>query len=325
MKKKLLWTGVIIITLVIGVLGFVLFYDDGSLSGFVSAESEAEFKTVYEEAMQHLPVPVETRTIVTSFGEVRLYKFQEPAAMDETPLLLLPGKSASTPMWEANLADLIRERPVYTIDLLGEPGLSVEQVRIEDNEDQAIWLREVIAALDEPRLHLLGLSFGGWSAVNVMLQEDVPQVASLILVDPVHVFGPIPLKMVLVSIPASLPIVPQSIRERMLSYIAGGAVIDEDDPTARLIETGMRAFKSKLPMPTEFKKEDLTALSLPVLAIIAGSSTIHHPEQAEAAAREGLTHPSSEVLVIEEASHAINGEYPAELAAAIDAFILAIE
>ena len=325
-KKKIVWIGLIVVLLGIGALSFVMFYDDGSLSGFVSAEGEAEYREVYQEAMQQLPAPSDARVIETSFGRVQVYRFEsEEFAEAGTPLLLLPGKSASTPMWEANLSDLILKRPVYTIDLLGEPGLSVEKVRIEDNGDQAVWLSEVIEALDEPELHVLGLSFGGWSTVNLVLQEEVPQVASLILVDPVYVFDAIPLKMVLASIPASLPIVPKSIRERMLSYISGGAEVNDEEPVAKLIETGMRTFKSKLPMPAEFKPENLKQLQLPVLAILAGNSTMHHSADAEAAARQGLTHPASEVMVIEDASHAINGEYPDELADAIDRFLTSLE
>ncbi len=34
--------------------------------------------------------------------------------------------TASTPMWRANLASLITRRSVYTLDLLGEAGMSVQ-------------------------------------------------------------------------------------------------------------------------------------------------------------------------------------------------------
>lgn len=319
LKKKRWWLFIFII--LVGAAGFALFYDDGSLSSFLDQEGKAEFIEAYNEAMSHLPEPVEERQISTTFGDVKVYKFEGESMTDRTPLLLLPGKSASTPMWESNLDSLIEDRPVYTIDLLGEPGMSVETARIENVQDQAVWLKELIIALDEPEIHLLGLSFGGWSAVNLLVQEEVPQIESLILVDPVYVFDAIPLKMVLLSIPASVPIIPKSIRDRMLSYISGEAEIDENEPTAKLIETGMRTFKSKLPMPQQIKESQLNGINVPVLAIIAGQSTMHHPEKAAAVAEESLSHENSEVVVFEEASHAINGEYPEELADAIRQFI----
>jgi len=54
------------------------------------------------------------RQISTTFGEVKVYKFEGESKTNLAPLLLLPGKSASTPMWEAYLDDLIKDRPVYT-------------------------------------------------------------------------------------------------------------------------------------------------------------------------------------------------------------------
>lgn len=319
MKKKRWW--LLIFIVLVGAAGFTLFYDDGSVSSFVNEEGKAEYIEVYIEAMSYLPEPAEERQISTTFGEVKVYKFEGESVTGRTPLLLLPGKSASTPMWESNLDDLIKDRPVYTIDLIGEPGMSVETARIENVQDQAVWLKELIIALDEPQIHVLGLSFGGWSAVNLAVQEEVPQIASLILVDPVFVFDTIPLKMVLLSIPASVPIIPKSIRDQMLSHISGGAEIDEDEPTAKLIETGMRTFKSKLPMPQQIKEDQLEKINIPVLAIIAGESTMHNPENATAVAERALSHENSKVVVFEEASHAINGEYPEELADAIREFI----
>jgi len=323
MKKKRWW--LLIFIVLVGAAGFTLFYDDGSVSSFVNPEGKAEFIEVYNEAMSHLPVPAEERQISTSFGEVKVYKFEGDSRTDLAPLLLLPGKAASTPMWVANLEDLIKDRPVYTIDLIGEPGLSVETARIENVQDQAVWLKELITALDEPQIHVLGLSFGGWSAVNLVVHEEIPQIASLILVDPVYVFDTIPLKMVLLSIPASVPIVPKSIRDRMLSYISGEAEIDEDEPTAKLIETGMRTYKSKLPMPQKIKEEQLKEINIPVLAIIAGKSTMHDPKKAAAVAEESLTHENSKVAVFDDASHAINGEYPEELADVLRQFLKSME
>ncbi|GIP19415.1 alpha/beta hydrolase [Paenibacillus montaniterrae] len=319
LKKKRWWLFIFII--LVGAAGVALFYDDGSVSSFVDQQGKAEYIEAYNEAMSHLPELVEERQISTTFGEVKVYKFEGESMTDRAPLLLLPGKSASTPMWEPNLDSWLKDRPVYTIDLLGEPGMSVETARIENVQDQAVWLKELIIALDEPKIHLLGLSFGGWSAVNLVVHEEIPQIASLILVDPVYVFDAIPLKMVLLSIPASVPIIPKSIRDRMLSYISGEAEIDENEPTAKLIETGMRTFKSKLPMPQQIKESQLNGINIPVLAIIAGKSTMHHPEKAAAVAEESLSHENSEVVVFEEASHAINGEYPEELADAIQQFI----
>lgn len=59
------------------------------------------------------------------------------------------------------------------------------------------------------------------------------RIATASLLDPVFVFAKISIKMILASIPASIPIVP------------------------KLIESGMRNYKLKTPAPDLFRKEDL--------------------------------------------------------------------
>ncbi len=290
------------------------------MSSFVSNEGKEEYVNSYQEAMSHLPQPVESKMLSTDFGEVQLYKFQEQDTPDITPMLLLPGKGSASPMWEANLDDFLKHRPIYTIDLIGEPGLSIETKRIETSTDQALWLKQVLEQLPEEDINLLGLSFGGWSAANLAIKYP-EKVQSLILVEPVYVFGPIPLKMILASIPASIPIVPKPIRESMLSYISGGAEVDDSEPTAKLIETGMRTFKSKLPMPEEINAEQLAELEMPVLGILAGESTMHHSDKAFQTGVENLKNPTSKMELFDDASHAINGEYPEELTQTIEAFL----
>lgn len=327
MKKKRGLKAVLIVAavcLIALTLAGLLLRDDGSLSGFVSAEARAEFVQVYAEAMAELPAYTQEYRLETDFGTVQVYYFVQAGTEAQIPLLLLPGKSAPTPMWEANLADLMAERPVYTLDLLGEPGLSQETQRIATEEDQARWLQQVISQLPEPQLDVMGLSFGGWNAVNVSLHYPA-KIRALVLVDPVHVFAPLPLKMVLASIPASIPLVPQPLRESMLSYISGGADVDESVLTARLIETSMRTFKSKLPAPPQIKPEQLSSLQMPILGIIAANSTIHNAEKALACGETYLSNPHSKMVLFEGASHAINGEFPEQLAAAVAAFLDGLE
>ena len=87
---------------------------------------------------------------------MRVYRFAG-AHDDLPPLLLLPGRAAPTPVWADNLPGFLALRSVYTVDLLGEPGLSVQDRPIESDADQAAWLHEVIAQLPEPAVHVVGL------------------------------------------------------------------------------------------------------------------------------------------------------------------------
>ena len=89
-----------------------------------------------------MPQPQQVRDIRTGYGIVRVYRFAG-ARDDRAPLLLLPGRAAPTPVWADNLPSFLALRSVYTVDLLGEPGLSVQDRPLATDDDQAAWLAEV--------------------------------------------------------------------------------------------------------------------------------------------------------------------------------------
>jgi pimeloyl-ACP methyl ester carboxylesterase len=140
---------------------------------FTSAAAQDRFLAAYQEAMTDLPPPDRTLDIRTSFGVVRLYHFAGtgPADADATPLLLLPGRAAPSPVWADNLPALRQLRSVYAVDLLGEPGMSIQQRPITSPQDHAQWLHEVLQELPEPAFHVVGLSIGGWTAMNLAVHR----------------------------------------------------------------------------------------------------------------------------------------------------------
>lgn len=285
---------------------------------FITEAGRSEFQAAYDEAMDLLPKPAAVMDVDTEFGTVRAYAFTHEANKQKEPFLLLPGRSSSTPMWEPNLPGLMRDKPVYALDLLGEPGMSQQTRPITDSKDQAQWLHEVIGRLGLAKVHLVGVSIGGWTAMN-LLRFYPARVASVSLLDPVFIFAPLSLKMMAASIPASVPIVPKFIREKMLSYISGGAKADDSEPIAKLIEAAMRTFKLKLPAPDLFSTADLKRIPVPVLALMAENSTMHNSAKA---VENGSRHvPDIEIISWPKASHAINGEYPDEVNAKITAFV----
>lgn len=281
-----------------------------------SAEGHERFMAAYDEAFADLPVPDETIDVRTDHGIVRAYRFAGTGTAD-TPLVLLPGRASASPVWADNLPSLLEIGDVYTIDLLGEPGMSVQETPITDDADQATWLHQTLEALPGDAYHLVGLSIGGWTATNLALHEP-SGVATLTLIDPVHVFGDMPLETVVRSLPAALSWLPRSWRDSFNSYTAGGAPV-EDVPVADMIEAGMRHYSLRLPQPTKISEDRLADLDVPVLAIIAGASVMHDPQDAAETARRAL--PDSTVRVYPEASHAVSGEHPDEIAADVAALV----
>lgn len=281
-----------------------------------SAEGYDRFVTIYDEVMAELPEPEVTRDIRTDFGVVRVYRFDGPSERRE-PLVLLPGRSSASPVWAGNMPSLLRVADVYTIDLLGEPGMSVQNRPISSAADHALWLSQTLDSLPEEQFHVVGLSIGGWAATNLAVRQP-ENVASLTTIDAVYVYDDMPVGTMIRAIPAGVTWLPKSWRDSFNSYTAGGAPV-EDVPIADMIESGMRNYTLRLPQPTPITQEELTGLEMPVLAIIARDSVMHDPKTATETAEEALRDGS--VRVYPEASHAINGEYPDEIAADLETFL----
>ncbi len=93
----------------------------------------------------------------------------------------------------------------------------------------------------------------------------------------------------------------------------------EDVPLAQLIETGFRTYALKLSAPTQPSEHTLATVDCPVLVIMAGQSPMHDSAAAAETARRSLS--KGTVLSYPDASHAINGEYPQEIAADLVAFL----
>ncbi len=279
---------------------------------FRSERAHSHFLAVYRAAMADLPPVDESTDVPTSFGTVRAYRYSADSGSDpQTPVVLLPGRNASTPMWRVNIPALLGHRPVIGVDLLGEAGLSVQDKPIGGPDDEAQWLDETLAGLGLGRVHLMGVSIGGWTAVNYAARRP-GRAASLVLLDPVLTFAGISVKAVLASLGLLLPGVPEALRRRVFSWISGGAGVDDSLPEAALISAGSKDYVLRKAMPRPITDDQLRSLDIPVLALIAGRSVMHDAARAAARARKLL--PRGQVELWADASHAINGEYPAEIA-----------
>jgi pimeloyl-ACP methyl ester carboxylesterase len=287
----------------------------GHFVGDVGYDGLAHYLQAYRAAMAALP-PFDAQTdVATSFGAVRVYRFDGQAG--DTPVVLLPGRFASTSMWRANLPGLLKERTVYGVDLLGEAGLSVQDKRITDADDQAQWLDELLIGLGLARVHLFGASIGGWAAVNYAARKP-GRAASLTLLDPVQTFGRIPFGTLLWSGALVSPGVPNALRARLLRRISGGAEVDESAPELASISAAMVDFVLRLPPPKFITDDQLRSVDVPVLALLGGRSVMLNAARAAARAQKCLPHGQAEVW--EAASHAINGEFPERITERVQRF-----
>ena len=83
------------------------------------------------------------------------------------PLVLLHGYMATSTMWSPNIADFSKDYRVYAIDVMGQPSKSIPDEPIRDAADYVAWLTATLDALHLDRVSLVGMSFGGWLALNL--------------------------------------------------------------------------------------------------------------------------------------------------------------
>lgn len=263
---------------------------NAALGHFRDDASFHRFAACYRSAAALLP-SASSHSIETSYGVVRAYSFGEEHD-DRAPLLLLAGRNGSAPMWAPALPALLAgRRQVVAIDSVGEPGCSSQTAPLESRADQAAWLAEVVESLELGSVHLVGQSMGGWVATCVA-QHRPDVVATLTVLDPPSTFAPLRRRFLASGIGAA--VVPSgSLRRRLLGWIVGGGepadVAPETAHTlAELGATGLETFRVRQPPPQRPRRDDLAAIDVPRLAVLAGRSRVHDAAlAAECAASTG--------------------------------------
>lgn len=319
--RRKIWRRLLLALALIGVgviAGALLFGGTAPVGHFRSAEGQTEYLASYNAALAEGPPVSEELTVMTDYGAVQVLRYDagDPSANEADPLVLLPGTQSGAPMWVDNIPSLRVERPVYVVDLLGQPGRSIHSRPITGHEDEARWLAQVLDQIPgDPAV--MGHSLGGWLAMNLAVHES-DAASRLIVLDPVQTFGDLSLGAVIRSIPASVPWTPRAWREDFASWTANDVPI-EDEPVADMIEAGMQHYALGTPSPMRFTDEQLATVRVPVLAVMAGQSRMHDSAAAAEVAEHAL--PQGKVLTYHDASHAVNGEEPDRIAQDVDDFL----
>ena len=132
-------------------------------SVYKSAEGERAVRERYFELLKHWPVPNQQLRVPTRAGETFLV-----ASGDENApaLLLLHGSMANSAMWMGDIAAWAKHFRVYAVDIIGDAGLSARSRPPLSSEAHALWLDDVLQALALARASLVGVSLGGWLALD---------------------------------------------------------------------------------------------------------------------------------------------------------------
>jgi pimeloyl-ACP methyl ester carboxylesterase len=135
---------------------------------FRSEAARSEYLAFYDARAARWPVPSRTRTVSTRFGETFV---RESGPPDGPPLVLLPGMSSSSLMWETLIAPLAERHRAIAVDSVFDVGRSTPARDAGSAEDLALWVDELLAGLALEHVDLVGMSYGAFVAAHVALRH----------------------------------------------------------------------------------------------------------------------------------------------------------
>jgi pimeloyl-ACP methyl ester carboxylesterase len=255
--------------------------------GFRSQADRDRYAEVYDEAMRPGPVPDKELDIHTTFGNTRVYRYGDGART----VVLLSGMAGSAASVAPYAGDLSRHRTVYTVDTIGEAGMSVQTAPLRDHADRARWLDEVMATLDLTDVHLVGFSSGGFYAVHQAIHAP-GRLASITLLDPTTVTVGFAPKTMLLGLVASV-LNRDWLWRRWFRWAAGADALDR--PEIRLALAAIRHFRPGIPPQIRPPAGAVATITLPVTAVFGGRSAAHNGTRGAERLRALLPHSTVEL------------------------------
>lgn len=117
----------------------------------------------YRELLALWPLANEQLRLATSQGETFVIASGDKAA---PPLVLLHGAGSNALSWMRDVAEWSKHFRVYAVDVIGEPGLSAPSRPPLASDAYARWINEIFAALSLAQADIVGMSLGGWLALD---------------------------------------------------------------------------------------------------------------------------------------------------------------
>ncbi len=262
---------------------------------YKSIAGEKAIMSFYDSFLHCWPVPHETINIQTRHGQTFVIASGEKSA---PPLILLHGSSSNSAMWMGDINEYSRNYRVYAVDIIGEPGKSSANRPDLDSSAYAEWLEDILKAVNLKKATVMGISLGGWMALN--FAKSMPQyVDKLVLLCPSGIASPklsFPLKVIPLMLLGQLGI------KRISRIVCGNTTITKD--VEKLTGLMAKYYKPRFKIPI-FSDAELKRLTMPVL-LIAGKLDALLPSDKTADRLSQLV-PVLETNIIEDAGHLLVG------------------
>ena len=152
---------------------------------FKSEEGKQEILAFYKNALSKVDFKYDEIYLDTTFGSTYLL---ETGSAGKPIVLLFHGSCSNSAMWYADMKLLQDRFHVFSVDILGEPGSS-HPVRLDmKSREHALWINEIVNALNAEKVMIIGNSLGAWMAQKYAVNFPA-KVDKLVLIAPSGITG----------------------------------------------------------------------------------------------------------------------------------------
>ncbi|MDP3745412.1 MAG: alpha/beta hydrolase [Phenylobacterium sp.] len=266
-----------------------------------SQAAQEAVEAAYRKVLDAWPVPKQELRIPTARGETFVVVC---GPEDAPPLLAFHGAQANAATWMFDSAHWSQSFRVYSVDVPGDAGFSAPVRPPLASEAYVRWLDEVMAALGVQRACLVGVSLGGWLALDYATRRP-ERIERLAVLCPAGVGAQ---KNFLLKA-APLLFMGKWGQEKLREMVFGSS-LDELPPEAQgfvafttLVASSTRPRPLKIPA---FSDAALARLTMPVLAIVGGKDVLL---DSEGTRRRLAAHaPGADVRYLPEGRHVLPGQ-----------------
>lgn len=260
-----------------------------------TSKLDAELVDQYQTVLDQWPVPFDRLWVDTREGDTFVIA---SGSKDAPPLVLLHGALTNSAIWMSDIELWSQSFRVYAVDVVGEPGLSSAQQPSVSGGGYTAWLDDVLNGLKLKSTSFVGVSFGGWIALNYAVSRP-HRADSLALLCPAGIgrqkpfflkalpllllgsWGKTKVQTMVMGPPQRL----QGKARSLMDFISN-------------VHAKVRPRPIRIPL---FSDEELLSLKVPILIIIGGRDALI--DSSETKRRVGRTMPSAQLHYLEDGFH----------------------
>jgi pimeloyl-ACP methyl ester carboxylesterase len=232
-----------------------------SITKWRSPGAEARFRALEDELWAQYERSPEAIDVETGHGTTRAYRWAGAGA----PVVFLHGIGGTSLLW-ASYADALAGREVWSIDIVGDAGRSVQRVPYAEPNALGDELDDALDALHLGGAVLVGHSLGGWLTLDLLVRHP-SRVASAVLLDPVGIGKLHMLGFMLWGVPVLLgAAAPERVRHWMARRYRMALL--EDKRAIRMALMGQLNHPPRIPRLLPFADDELRSITSPVTVLV---------------------------------------------------------